>query len=264
MPSYHRTVEPPRIAVTLSSPGRARDPATAAGKNQRYLAAIERHGGIPLPLDEHVPAAVQEETLATMDGLLISGGADLDPALYGATRDGAQPHDPERDRLDAAAFAAAGTRRVPVLGICRGLQAINVFSGGRLVQHVDHHESPTYPDRAADATRHVLKVRAGTRLASILDGSRTLEVNSFHHQAVAPDGLAPGLRATGVAPHDGGDLVEALEAVDTDRWLVGVQCHPERTESTPPEMERLWAAFVAACRSTPARRWPSPGSETLA
>lgn len=242
-------MDPPRIAVTLSSPERAKDPAVAVEKNGRYLAAIERHGGTPLPLDEHVPAADRAAALATMDGLLITGGADLDPALYGEMRDGAQPHDPERDALDASAFAAATSRAIPVLGICRGLQAINVFSGGRLVQHVDHHESPPYPDRAAEATRHVLEIAAGTRLARILDGTRTLEVNSFHHQAVAPDGLAPGLRPSGMAPHDGGELVEAFEAADQKRWLVAVQCHPERLETTPAAFERLWAAFVEACGS---------------
>jgi putative glutamine amidotransferase len=236
----------PRIVVTLSSPERAADPAVAEEKNQRYLAALERHGATAVPVDERVPAPALDEALATMDGLLITGGADLDPALYGEAPDGSKPPDPGRDALDASAFAAATDRGIPILGVCRGLQAVNVFSGGRLVQHVNHHESPPYPARAADATRHLLRLTPGTRLAGILGSAETLEVNSFHHQAVAPDGLANGLRAAGIAPHDGGDLVEALEAVDANRWLVAVQCHPERVESTPGEMDALWAAFVAA------------------
>jgi len=74
-------------------------------------------------------------------------------------------------------------------------------------------------------------------------------VNSYHHQAVTAERLAPGLRASGTAPHpEVGELVEAVEATDPDRWLIGVQCHPERTESSPPVLERLWTAFVAACR----------------
>ena len=236
----------PRIVVTLSNPERATDPAVAEEKNRRYLAAVERHGAAALPLDERVPPQARDAALAEMDALLITGGADLDPALYAEAPDGSNPPDPGRDALDAAAFRAATAANAPILGVCRGLQAINVFSGGRLVQHLDHHESPPYPARAAEATQHLLRLEAGTRLADILGGAATLEVNSFHHQAVAPDGLADGLRAAGMAPHDGGDLVEALEAADPDRWLVAVQCHPERVESTPPEMDALWTAFVQA------------------
>ncbi|HLY35225.1 MAG TPA: gamma-glutamyl-gamma-aminobutyrate hydrolase family protein [Candidatus Limnocylindria bacterium] len=236
----------PRIVVTLSNPERAADPAAAEAKNRRYLAVVERHGANPVPLDERVPAQARDAALADMHALLIAGGADLDPALYGETPDGSNPPEPGRDALDAAAFEAAIASGVPILGVCRGLQAINVFSGGRLVQHVDDHESPPYPARAAAATRHRLRLEPGTRLAGILGGAGTLEVNSFHHQAVAADGLADGLRVAGLAPHDGGDLVEALEAADPDRWLVAVQCHPERVESTPAEMDALWTAFVAA------------------
>jgi putative glutamine amidotransferase len=239
----------PRIAVTLSNPDRAADPVVAQEKNRRYLSAIERHGATAVPLDERVPARARDEALAAMDGLLITGGADLDPALYGEAPDGANAADSGRDALDAVAFEAANERGVPVLGVCRGLQAINVFSGGRLVQHLDHHESPPYPARSAEATRHLLELAPGTRLATILGVAGQLEVNSFHHQAVAHDGLAPGLRASGTAPDEGGELIEALESADPDRWLVAVQCHPERVESTPAEMDALWTAFVAAAGS---------------
>ncbi|MDP9271600.1 MAG: gamma-glutamyl-gamma-aminobutyrate hydrolase family protein [Chloroflexota bacterium] len=236
----------PRIAVTLSNSDRAANPAVAVEKNGRYLSAIERHGATAVPLDERVPERTRDEALAAMDGLLITGGADLDPALYGEAPDGANPADPGRDALDAVAFEAANERGVPVLGVCRGLQAINVFSGGRLVQHLAHHESPPYPARSAEATRHLLELAPASRLATILGGASQLEVNSFHHQAVAQDGLAAGLRASGLAPHEGGELIEALESEDPDRWLVAVQCHPERVESTPAVMDALWTAFVAA------------------
>ena len=241
------------IVVTLSNPERAADHDAAVLKNRRYLEAVERHGGRALGLDERSSSTERQAAFAGMDGLLISGGADVDPARYGEAPNGAQPHDPGRDALDEAAFDAARARRVPILGVCRGLQALNVFSGGRLVQHLDHHESPPYPARAADATRHRLQLTPGTRLAGILGTDGELEVNSFHHQAVAPDGLAPGLRAAGLTPHDGVDLVEALESNDPDTWLVGVQCHPERLESSPPQMEALWDAFVAAAATAAER-----------
>lgn len=243
------TMDRPRILVTLTHPARARDPAVQEIKNARYLDALRRHGAEPMAVDERTPAADRAEALATAQGLLITGGADVDPAAYGETPRGAGPTDPGRDALDRAAFDAATERRIPVLGICRGLQAINVFSGGAVVQHLEHHESPSYPAHAMEATRHVLNLVPNTRLASLLD-VQSLEVNSFHHQAVDTGRLAPGLRAAGLTPHDGGELVEALESEQSDRWLVAVQCHPERNETSPPELEALWGAFVDATRGT--------------
>jgi putative glutamine amidotransferase len=103
------------------------------------------------------------------------------------------------------------------------------------------------------ATSHPVRIRPGTRLARILGGADpgavVLSVNSYHHQAVRPADLARGLIAAGSAPHPGGDLVEAVESADQDRFLVGVQCHPERTESTPEQFERLFEAFVDAARA---------------
>jgi len=96
--------------------------------------------------------------------------------------------------------------------------------------------------------RHPLGLVPGTRFAMIVGEADGMEVNSYHHQAVTPDRMAPGLRIAATAPHAGvGPLVEALESGDPDRWLIGVQCHPERTESSPAVLERLWSAFVAAC-----------------
>jgi putative glutamine amidotransferase len=237
----------PRIAVTLSNPEAASDPEAAGLKNRRYLEALERAGAMPLPLDERGSAEARTSALAEMDGLLITGGADLDPTIYGETPTGSRAPDPGRDALDMEAYRVATARKVPVLGVCRGLQAINAFAGGTLVQHVGEHESATYP--SPNVTRHRLELVSGSRLAVILGEAPDLEVNSYHHQAVTPERIAPGLRASATAPHpEIGDLVEAVEAADPDRWLIGVQCHPERTESSPPVLERLWAAFVAACR----------------
>ncbi len=244
----------PRIVVTLSNPARARDPSVAELKNARYLEPLRRHGAEPVPLDDGASEAARARAFSAADGLLITGGADMDPAAYGETPHGAGPTDAGRDALDRAAFAAAGERELPVLGICRGLQAINVFCGGSLVQHLEHHESPPYPAQAAAATRHPLHLQRGTRLAALLGGVTTLEVNSFHHQAVDVERLAPGLRAAGLTPRQGGDLVEALESADAERWLFAVQCHPERDETSPRELDALWAAFVAAARAVGADR----------
>jgi len=255
---------PPRIAVTLSDPRRAVEPDLQRQKNGLYLQAVVGAGGDPIPLDAATPAVDRDAALASMDGLLLSGGPDLDPALYGEKIAGATMIDAERDALDLAAWRAAGSRRVPVLGICRGFQAINVFTGGRLAQQVDGHRSPAV---SPGPELHRLRVSPGSQLGRILrpyparDDDPTdlvLTVNSYHHQGVRRGMLAPGLVATGWGPVGkedlaadpvedlGEDLVEALEGADPGWFLVGVQCHPERTETTPHAFERLFAAFVHA------------------
>jgi len=251
----------PRIVVTLANPELSADPTVAALKNDRYLDALERAGATPLPLDDRASASARASAWVAMDGLLLSGGADVDPTRYGEAIDGARAVEPERDALEDEAFRAALAAGVPVLGVCRGLQAINVFAGGSLVQHLDGHESAPYPSPAV--TRHRIDLSGGSRLALILGGTDDLDVNSYHHQAITPERLGSGLRIAATAHHPGaGSLVEAVESTDPDRWLVGVQCHPERTESSPPVFERLWAAFVVACADRAAHR--SPAAEAKA
>jgi putative glutamine amidotransferase len=235
-------VERPRIVVTLTNPERTADRSKAELKNRRYLESVQRAGGIAVPLDD--ASSNREVALASMDGLVISGGADVDPALYHESMAGARDLDPDRDQLDTDAYRAAQDRSLPVLGVCRGLQAINVLSGGSLLQHLDGHETRPYP--AVPAEQHPIQIVGGTRLASIVGGADALLVNTYHHQAVTRDRLAPSLIASASAMDPAGELVEALESRDPDRWLVGIQCHPERTESSPIVLERLWTAFVAA------------------
>jgi putative glutamine amidotransferase len=239
------STEPPLIVITQADPETADDPALMRQKVGLYHAAIERAGGRTVGLDERTPEHERRSAFARMDGLLLSGGADIDPAVYGRANSDATAIQRGRDTLELEAFRIAADRERPVLGICRGLQAINAFSGGVLVQHVDGHRSPDL-DRGPAQT-HLLRIAAGSRLSAILRTDGTLPVNTFHHQAVRIDGLAPGLVATGFVDHPDGELVEALEAPN-GRFLVAVQCHPERVESTPAAFERLFAAFVAAAR----------------
>ncbi len=182
-----------------------------------------------------------------MDGLLLSGGADIDPARYGQGVEGSTGIERPRDRLEAAALDAADSRRVPVLGICRGFQAINVFRGGTLLQDVAGHAGPGYG--SGTAWTHELRVDPASRLGSLLGQASATEVNTYHHQGVQPADLAPGLVATAWADSPAGVLIEGLEDPG-DRFVVGVQCHPERTESTPPAFEALWRAFVDASRTS--------------
>jgi putative glutamine amidotransferase len=242
----------PRIVVTLHGLEQAALEEPTWASFDGYLDAVRRAGGDPIPLDPTVSHEERDEALATMDGLLLPGGADLDPALYGEAPHPSVAVEGARDDLELSAWSAARERGVPIFGVCRGFQAINVFSGGTLLQHLEGHDSPTDAPEA-----HPLHLDPASRLSTILgetDPLLSTEVNSYHHQAVRREDLAPGLVASAVAPHDGGELVEALEAADGDDWLIGVQFHPERAEFIGPEFDRLWRAFVDAARATSGRR----------
>src|SRR6476619_3287100 len=255
----------PRIVVTVAVAARQTDPANAAAKNELYAASVTRHGGEAIVLDATSDEATRGAAFATMDGLLISGGADLHPDRYGQPSRGSTTIEVDRDALEHEAWTAAQARDVPVLGVCRGFQVINAFSGGTLLQHVDGHQGPRWG--SGPAKIHPLRIAPGTRLARILfptnAGGGVLRVNSYHHQAVRPSDLAPGLVANAWASSPAGDLVEGLEAAD-GRFVFGVQCHPERTESTPPAFERLFAVFVDAARGPADRRCPTARSRAQA
>jgi putative glutamine amidotransferase len=245
----------PRIVVTVAVAERQTDPAIAARKNALYAAAVTRHGGEAIVLDATSDEGTRAAAFASMDGLLISGGADLHPERYGQPSRGSTTMEPDRDALEHEAWNAAQERGLPVLGLCRGLQAINAFSGGTLLQHVDGHQGSRWG--AGPAKIHPLRIAPGTRLARILfptnAGGGVLRVNSYHHQAIRASDLAPGLVANAWASSPAGDLIEGLEAAD-GRFVFGVQCHPERTESTPPAFERLFSVFVDAARGPADRR----------
>jgi len=240
----------PNIVLTVQAPSANSDPDLARRKNARYVEQLEAAGGRAIMLDETSSAEEREAAFAAMDGLLLSGGADIDPAIYGQAMDGSVDLEPGRDALELEAWRAAREKARPVLGVCRGVQAINVFSGGTLIQHLEGHTSPAYG--SGPANRHPLRVAAASRMARILRpndrGAVVLSVNTYHHQGFRADQLAPGLRVSGTAPHAEGELVEAIESDGSGQLLLGIQCHPERTESTPPEFARLWAFFVDACR----------------
>jgi putative glutamine amidotransferase len=239
----------PRILVTVMDAGAQAEPEIAARKNALYVDGVVRHGAAAMVLDAATPASERAAAFATMDGLLLTGGPDIHPSRYGQEMDGTAGVDPPRDGLEADAWAAAVRRELPVLGICRGLQAMNVFAGGTLLQHVEGHAGASYGH--GPALTHPMRVVPGTRLARILYptnvGGGVLQVNSYHHQAVRRSDLAPAFVAAGISQSPAGELVEALEA-SSGPFRMAVQSHPERTESTPRQFERLFAFFVDACR----------------
>jgi putative glutamine amidotransferase len=236
-------MDAPRIVVTLAIAERHTRPELAAKRNDLYVEAVERHGATVVRMDTRVPADARDREFKSMDGLMISGGADVHPSRYGQAVSGSQDIEDDRDQMESVAWAVAAQRKVPVLGICRGLQAINVFAGGTLLQHVEGHQGAGWG--LGPPATHLIRLVEGTRLASLLGPADELNVNAYHHQGIRASDLAPGLRASAWADSSAGPLVEGLEG-DDGRFLVGIQCHPERTESTPEEFERLFAAFVRA------------------
>jgi gamma-glutamyl-gamma-aminobutyrate hydrolase PuuD len=256
----------PLIVITVSDPAQTDDPALTLRKQKLYAEAVARNGGNPVTVHVNTPPAERDRLFADMDGLLLSGGAgDIDPALYGETPNGARDIDRARDDMELEAWRVAERRSIPVLGICRGHQLINVFSGGSLIQDVPSHAGTPYGQ--GTALTHDLDIDPDSRLARAMaeaapDGFAATEagdtilelaVNSFHHQALDQARLAKGLRAVAWSHSEVGRIVEALESRG-GRWVVGVQCHPERSESSPEEIEGLWADFMQAVEATRAER----------
>jgi putative glutamine amidotransferase len=206
-----------------------------------YLRAIEAAGGMPIVLPPLGDAAA---LLDRLDGVCLSGGPDLDPEAYGALERHAElgPTEPDLDAFELALARAADERAIPLLGICRGAQALNVAHGGSLHQHVPAHRQ-TEP---ATAMTHSVHVDAGTLLAQLV-GTRPLRVNSFHHQAV--DVLGRGLRVVARAA-DG--TIEAVEGPGP-RFLLGVQWHAEGL-AAEPRHRALFEALVRAASAPLALR----------
>jgi putative glutamine amidotransferase len=207
-----------------------------------YVRAVERAGGLPVVLPPPLHLDGVEELLDRLDGLCLSGGPDLDPRAYGA-----QPAaelgetEPDLDAFELALAQAADARALPVLGICRGAQAMNVARGGTLHQHVEHHRQT----RHGAIPTHAVAVDPGTRLAAITGAAPNLQVNSFHHQAV--DRLGRDLRATA---HAAGGIVEAIESTDGDALYLGVQWHAEGLVDAPTHLAlfRELVDAAAECR----------------
>jgi putative glutamine amidotransferase len=213
-----------------------------------YVSVLERQGLASVML---TPAHSQASCVALLrhcHGLVLSGGEDVDPARYGErARPGLGPVNPARDEMELAVLQAALERRIPVLGICRGMQLLNVYLGGTLYQDLptERPDALGHRQEAWGLHAHEARIVEGSRLATIV-GSTRIRTNSFHHQAIKD--LAPGL--VEVARTDDG-LIEAVEAPDYP-WVMGVQWHPERHEAKAPEADpdrRLLAAFAEAVRA---------------
>jgi len=213
---------------------------TAAMVPLTYVRAVARAGGRPLLLAP-TPADLADPTelLAMLDGVLVTGGADLHPGTYGeAPHPETEASSADRDAFELLLVRAAAERDLPCLGICRGMQVVNVAYGGALEQHLpDRLDRDIHRGAEGEFADHQVEVEAGS-LAALAAGATDVAVRSYHHQGVARVG--DGLRVTAHAAGDG--TAEAVEDA-ARRFMLGVLWHPEEDEA-----DRLIGAFVAACR----------------
>jgi putative glutamine amidotransferase len=233
---------PPVIGITCGTTS-LEGQTPRYGTNQAYVEAVAAAGGIPLLLPPGT-AASAAAVLDHIDGLLVPGGADIDPSFYGADRIAEVVYtDPARDAVELSFISEAHRRAMPVFGICRGMQMINVVFGGTLYQdvaselpHALRHKSP--PELGRGHLEHDIQVSAGSWFAEA-SGATALLVNSLHHQAVRDVG--EGLVVTATS-EDG--VIEGLETAD--RRTVAIQCHTEEL------LEYQWARglFESFVRAT--------------
>jgi len=241
-------MNPPLIAVSTSVtvdkyPERAY-------VNASYLNAVQQAGGAPIPLAPQLTPAARAEILRRIQGVLLTGGGDVDPARFGET-----PHpttaevSSARDTLEIELTRWALAQHVPLLAVCRGLQVLNVALGGSLYQDIPSepgspldHSQAGLQGRARHIPTHHVKVRDGSRLAGIL-GALEVDVNSFHHQAIKR--LGGGLADVAWAPDS---IIEGVELTEPDQFVVGVQWHPEELVGSDRAALNLFAALVQRAR----------------
>lgn len=238
----------PLIGIPCRSWQNSENSRFVYGNSRTYVYAVESAGGVPVLIPLLSDLSELASLLPRLDGLLLSGGIDIQPRLYGE-----DPHpalgevDPGLDELELALARWTIQQDIPTLGICRGMQMLNIALGGSLYQDLTTMcpGSLRHPnwDLPRNKTIHSVHVDAGSQMEKIL-GTRELNANSLHHQAVKVPGK--GVRVTGHAE----DGVAELMEVPGRRFMVAAQCHPEEIYQDEPAWARLFKALIAACSST--------------
>jgi len=220
-----------------------------------YLRALTAVGAAPVVLPNFEDPSLQSAWLTHLDGLLLTGGADVHPARYGEDVLNDTVHtDTARDAAELPLIREAFLRGMPILAICRGIQVLNVALGGSLYQDLPSQLPSSVAHRqchARSVCTHSIRIRGGTALEDLLGASR-VPVNSFHHQAIRK--LAQPLEAVAWA-EDG--VIEGVEAPSAS-FVVGVQFHPEDLIDTRPEARSLFHGFAAAARAWSANSLTTP------
>jgi putative glutamine amidotransferase len=220
------------------------------GKYNMYCQAVLRAGGEPVEVSLALPPDQFRKLADSLDAVVLTGSpADVNPSLYGAARNPASAEaDPDRERTDFALLEHAFAEHKPVLAICYGVQIMNVFLGGTLIQDIpsDIQTPIQHPwsnrDKGAPEPFHVAKIESGSRLRD-LAGADEVGVNSSHHQSILDPGRS--LRIAARAP-DG--VVEAVEWTGDSNWVTGVQWHPERMAESDLLAQRLFGNLIEVAR----------------
>lgn len=237
---------PPLIGITCATI-ETTDQATRLCQNQSYVTAVVRAGAAPFLVPQLTSKALLRAVYGVLDGLLLPGGGDIDPARFGEARhekSGAACHERDETELTLARWAVDDGK--PLLAICRGIQVLNVALGGSLHQDIEAQapgagKHDWHPDYPRDHLPHTVAVTPQTLLAHVV-GVASLPVNSMHHQAIKE--VAPRLTVTARAPDQ---IIEAVEAVGHP-FALGVQWHPEELVNGDVRAQRLFDAFVEACK----------------
>ena len=240
---------PPRIAIPVPH---SEDAEYAERALPQYIHAIEGAGGKPVCVPLDCSGGEVRKLIESCDAVVLPGSkADVDPAKYGAARGlKTAPSDSRRDLVDQLLLQDAYTRRKPVLGICYGLQILNVFRGGTLLQHI---ASPTNHEAGKSVPiAHRVEVDSTSKLGAIVAGNAkapenqglSIAVNSSHHQAAEVAG--EGLRVVARCPDDG--IIEALEGTSDDHFVVAVQWHPERSLEADEVSRAIFRAVIHAAQ----------------
>src|SRR5208282_1607660 len=240
----------PRIAIPVPHSGDHEYAAQSLPKDEE---AVRGSGGEPIRIDLDLTPAEVMKRIEGCDAVLLPGSrADVDPQKYGAARhEKTAPADDQRDAVDKVLLDDAYKLRKPVLCICYGLQSLNVYRSGTLVQHIESAINHS-PGRTV-ANAHAVTIEPESRLAAIVGATastaKTMAVNSSHHQSANAPG--EGLRVVGRSPEDG--VVEALEGTAPGHFVLAVQWHPERSVNDGPEVAEsaraIFRAFIAAARA---------------
>jgi putative glutamine amidotransferase len=245
---FRASKRPPAIGITCSQfQSKQARGSLRFGQNQSYIHSLARAGAAPLLLPHLIDKTLLLTLYERLDGLLLSGGEDIDPAHYGEPL---HPKcgliTPDRDEMELTLTRWAVDDGMPLLAICRGIQVLNVALGGSLYQDIRAQvpravEHTWYPDHPRDRLSHTVTVTSRTLLARLM-GTTSMAVNSMHHQAIKDP--APRLIVTACAPDQ---IVEAVEVKDHP-FAIGVQWHPEELVPDDALAERLFEALVEACQ----------------
>jgi len=242
---------PPRIAIPVPHSG---DREYAERSLPKYEDAVRGAGGVPVRIElDQTPLQVMKQ-IEGCDAVLLPGSrADVDPRKYNAIRhEKTASADAKRELVDDLLLQDAYKMRKPVLGICYGLQSLNVYRSGSLVQHIESAIVDSKINHSAGravAKAHTVTIEPESKLAEIVGASKTVAVNSSHHQSA--DAAGDGLRVVARSAEDG--VIEALEGTAPGHFVLAVQWHPERSVNDGPELaasaKAIFLAFIEAARA---------------